>query len=136
MNSVWGESDKCPTVASPDGPASALLALASGASPVQGPLSEEPPTDPQPDAPPKLRGAFWLLVVSLNLSIGALAVGLMLVGFRSQSVIGGALVLVGAGGLALAYVRYRTVRRKLDRGELTDDDANSDGAGDGLENSG
>jgi hypothetical protein len=118
MDSVWGEADKCPTVAAADG---ALLSLAAGSPPVPGPLSEEPPTDPQPEAPPKLRAAFWLLVVLLNLSIGALAVGLMLVGFRGQWRTGGALVLVGTAGLALAYVRYRAVRGKLDQGELTDD---------------
>jgi hypothetical protein len=118
MDSVWGEADKCPTVAAADG---ALLSLAAGAPPVPGPPTQEPPTDPNPDAPPKLRASFWLLVLLLNLAIGALAVGLMLVGFRGQWETGGALVLVGTGGLALAYLRFRTVRHKLDQGELTDD---------------
>jgi hypothetical protein len=126
MDSVWGDPDKCSTVAPP---ASALLSLAVGPPPVQGPLGDDPAADPNPDAPPKLRAAFWLLVVLLNLSIGALAVGLLLVGFRGQWRTGGALVLVGTAGLALASVRYRTVRRKLDRGALTDDaDSTTDDA--------
>jgi hypothetical protein len=120
MDRVRGESDKCPTVAAAWSDR-AFLALASGDSLVQGPLGEDPAADPSPDVPGELRGVFWLLVALLNLSIGAFAVGLMLVGFRGQWQTGGALVLVGTAGVALAYVRYRTARRKLDRGELTED---------------
>ena len=89
--------------------------MASGVSFVQGQPGEDAATAGAEDVPETVRTAFWLLVILLNLSIGALAVGLMLLGFRGQWQTGGALVLVGTAGLVLAYVRYRTARRKLDR---------------------
>lgn len=73
-----------------------------------------------------VRTAFWSLVVLLNLSIGALAVGLMLVGFRGQWGTGGAIALVGAAGLVVAVVRYRRVRGALESGSLADGRGDTD----------
>jgi hypothetical protein len=50
---------------------------------------------------------FWSAVVLANVAVGASSLGLMLIGFRTQWTLGGALVLVGV----LAGVRtYRTYR--------------------------
>jgi hypothetical protein len=75
----------------------------------------------------EIRTAFWSLVILLNLSIGALAVGVMLVGFRGQWASGGALVLVGVAGVGAAYGRYRTVRHQLDSGDVIGDPDPGDG---------
>lgn len=63
--------------------------------------------DPETDVPPDLARAFLRLVVVFNAAVLALALGLMLIGFRGAWLRGGGLVVVGGGGLAYGYWRYR-----------------------------
>lgn len=61
------------------------------------------------DAPAELQRAFWTLVGVFNAGLLALALGVMLVGFRGWYVRGGALAGFGALALAYGYWRYRRV---------------------------
>lgn len=63
---------------------------------------------------------FWSAVVLANVAVGASSLGLMLIGFRGQWTVGGALVLVGI----LAGIRtYRTYREFRDGADESDPDA-------------
>lgn len=56
--------------------------------------------------------AFWGLVATLNLGLFAVALGLLIVGFRGQYQQGGAVALLGIAALAYAGYKYRKVRRE------------------------
>jgi hypothetical protein len=51
--------------------------------------------------------AFWSAVVLANLGLFAVALGLMLAYFRAQLLVGGALVVAGAGALGHTYRIHR-----------------------------
>lgn len=67
--------------------------------------------------------AFWGLVATINLGLFALALGLMLIGFRGQLHRGGAVALLGAVTLGYAGYKYRRVRSRQ-----RDDGSSNDGA--------
>lgn len=57
------------------------------------------------DAPVELHRAFWGLVAVFNVALFAIALGVMLIGFRGQWDLGGS--LLGAGLVLFAYGVYR-----------------------------
>lgn len=73
------------------------------------------------DVPKEVAVTFWGLVVTLNLALFAVSLGLMLAYFRGQLRLGGG--LFGLGVLALAYAYYK-YRRYLNR---NDEDDGNDG---------
>jgi hypothetical protein len=89
------------------------------------PERDLPPRPPEPSASaeevdPDLAAAWWTSVVLANVALGAVSVGAMLLYFRGQTRVGGALVLVGLlAGVALA----RTVRAFRGREDAPDDNA-------------
>lgn len=62
------------------------------------------------DAPTELVKNFWIIVLVLNVAIFAVALGLMLIGFRGALDDGGVLILGGLVLFGLAYWRYRRFR--------------------------
>lgn len=59
------------------------------------------------DASPETLKAFALLAVLIQAGLFAGSLGVMLVAFRNQWVVGGVLVVGGLLGLGFAVVRYR-----------------------------
>jgi len=66
------------------------------------------------DAPPRLRIAFWSLVVVFNAAILALSVGAMFVAIRGRWQLGGSLIVAGALAFVFGAYRVRTVTSRLD----------------------
>lgn len=60
------------------------------------------------DASPGTLQAFVLLAVLIQAGLFVGSLGVMLVAFRGQWVLGGTLVVLGLLGVGLAAVRYRT----------------------------
>lgn len=54
---------------------------------------------------------FWGLVATLNLGLFALALGLLMIGFRGQYRQGGAVALLGAAALMYAGYEYKKAQR-------------------------
>lgn len=61
---------------------------------------------------PDLVRTFWGLVATVNVGMFAVAIGLMLVGFRGQVRLGGAVLAVGVVTLTVAWVTYRRHRNR------------------------
>lgn len=59
------------------------------------------------DVPPELFKAFWGTVVSINVGLFAVSLGLMLVYFRGQWRVGGGAIVLGIGTLVYGYLKYR-----------------------------
>jgi len=79
------------------------------------------------DADEDLRSAFVACVVLANLALFGVSLGLMLVGFRGNWRIGGALVAVGLVAGIRAYRRYRTWESgRADGSEDADPDPDGD----------
>lgn len=70
-------------------------------------LAPSPDVPDGSDAPRDLRRAFWSLVVTFNVALFALSLGLMLAYFRGQLALGGGLTLAGAALFARGYRRYQ-----------------------------
>lgn len=65
-----------------------------------------PSSSPQTTAPSDLIRAFWLLVVLFNVSLLATTIGILLIVFEHQLVIGGSLILIGLAFGIRGYQRY------------------------------
>ncbi|QLC34123.1 hypothetical protein EFA46_007885 [Halarchaeum sp. CBA1220] len=63
-----------------------------------------------------LQRQFVYLVVVFNVAVLAAAVGLMLLYFRGQLLLGGGVALFGFAGLAYGLYTYRGVKREIDAG--------------------
>ncbi len=61
---------------------------------------------------PEVLKAFALLAVLIQAALLAVSLGAMLVVFRGQRLVGGALVVGGLAGFGVAAVVYRRVRRR------------------------
>lgn len=57
---------------------------------------------------------FWSAVVLANIAVGTSSLGVMLVGFRGQWTVGGALVFVGILAAVRTYWTYRTFQSGSD----------------------
>jgi hypothetical protein len=58
----------------------------------------------------ELQREFWVQVVVFNVALFTFSLGVMLVGFRGQWTLGGALVAVGVASFLRGYRRLRAVR--------------------------
>ena len=76
---------------------------------------------------------FWVSVVYANLALGGISVGLLLVGFRGQVVVGGAAVGVGLLACYRTYDVYRRYRAQVVESEDGDGDDRAATGGDGSE---
>lgn len=75
------------------------------------------PEPPSPETiPAEVRRTFWALVGTLNVALLATSLGLMLLWFRREWVLGGGLVAVGIAAFLWSYYRYRRFDRR-DRNE-------------------
>ena len=59
------------------------------------------------DVPADIQRAFWSAVALLNIAVGGVSVGLMLIGFQGRWTFGGALVAVGLLAGVRAWRIYR-----------------------------
>lgn len=78
------------------------------------------------DVPEEVSRRFWSLVVVLNLGLLASALGLMLVAFRGQLLVGGLSFGLGVGTLGYGVVKYRQSRRAIRREGETDGETDTD----------
>lgn len=62
------------------------------------------------DVPAHVARLFWTLVGVFNVALIALALGVMLIGFRGRWALGGQLVLAGTILFVYGYYRYRNYR--------------------------
>lgn len=76
---------------------------------------------------------FWAAVVLANVGLAGVSIGLMLIGFRGQWTVGGAVLLLGVLALARTYHVYRQFRtyRADDAASDSDGDGTSEGDADG-----
>lgn len=75
------------------------------------PDGENVPEPPRPDEiPADVRRTFWSVAGTTNVGLLAVSLGVMLVVFRGEVVVGGGLVAVGIGALLWAYYKYRRFR--------------------------
>lgn len=63
------------------------------------------------DADPELARAFWLLVLVFNAALLGVSLGLMLVVFRDQWLLGGGIFLGGLVAFLLGVLGYRRQRK-------------------------
>ena len=61
--------------------------------------------------PPALLKSFWSLVLLFNVGLLAASLGMLLIGFRGNWQLGGALFLVGVLALARGVFSYRRIKR-------------------------
>lgn len=66
---------------------------------------------------------FWVSVVYANVALGGVSIGLLLVWFRGQWMVGGGAVVVGCFALYRTYDLYRTYQAEVVEG--SDDPANA-----------
>jgi hypothetical protein len=79
----------------------------------------EPPQGDEVDE--ELQRTFWASVVLVNVALGGVSIGLMLIYFRGQWLVGGGAFTVGVFALARTYLTYREfARNRLDGDEETD----------------
>lgn len=64
------------------------------------------------DVSPELFTAFWGVVLSANVGLFAVSLGLMLVYFRGQWRLGGTAVALGVGTFVYGYFKYRRYQRQ------------------------
>ena len=75
---------------------------------------------------------FWAAVVYANLALGGVSVGLLLIGFRGQLMVGGAAVAVGLLALYRTYDVYQRYRERVVESQDGDGDRmTGDEEGDG-----
>ncbi|MCG1002561.1 MULTISPECIES: hypothetical protein [Halobacterium] len=74
---------------------------------VETPSVSAPEIPDGSDAPAGLRRRFWTLVVTFNVALIAVSLGLMFVAFRGRLQYGGAAVVLGLVLFAFGYRRFR-----------------------------
>jgi hypothetical protein len=80
-------------------------------------LAPDPPTIPDTsanDADPELKKRFWSLVMIFNVALFGMSLGLMVVGFRGQWKVGGAIFAVGAFAFLRGWRGYQQVNAKVE----------------------
>lgn len=82
------------------------------------------------DVPKEVAVTFWGLVVTLNLALFAVSLGLMLAYFRGQLRLGGGLFGLGVLALAYAYYKYRRYLNRNDEDDESSENRTSGGDGD------
>lgn len=86
-----------------------------------GSIPEAPSVDPEAVDADTAR-YFWSAVVLANVAVAGVAIGVMLVGFRGQWTLGGALVLLGLFAGLRTYRIYRNFRAAVAAGEVGAED--------------
>lgn len=91
-------------------------------------VEPEVPTAPSPDIPSPqdnyedvdgdLRNSFWLLVLVFNISVFAVSIGVMLVGFGTHPRLGLQAFAVGVIFGLYGWYRYRKTKQRIDDGEF------------------
>jgi len=79
------------------------------------------PDPSEVDIPADTARLFWYLVVVFNVSLVALSIGVMMMLFLDETLLGGQITLVGAILFGYGYYRYRSYQR-----ETAGDDAASE----------
>lgn len=91
-------------------------------------IEPEIPTAPSPDIPSpednygdvdgNLRNSFWLLVLVFNVSLFAVSIGVMLVGFGTHPRLGLQVFAVGVVFGLYGWYRYRKTKERIEDGEF------------------